>query len=291
MAKIARVAKHTEKEELIFFNTHPYNTNMPLHVESCGISHPDPDYKMERMRTEDKLFGVCVFEYVFEGKGYIECKGKTYEVSAGDSYLLGDEASHLYYADKDEPFGKIWINVRGNFIRSLVSDFGCKRDVVISHTDTSHIFEKIRNGYLSNTDYDKMNDLVAVCATEFVIAVSKNARKSNDCLEERIKAVIDNGLHFDITVADLAERFHISQHHLISIFRNKYEVTPKQYILQKKVWAAKNLLAKESCDMNSVAEILGFSSVYHFSSTFKKLTGETPGSYRAKHAHNDKKTN
>ena len=277
---MTKVVKRNEGEQLLFFNTHTYYTNLPIHVESCGITYPNENYYMERVRQQDTLFEVFVMEYVFEGKGYIECDGRKYEVNAGDSYILGDELSHKYYADKDQPFGKIWINVRGNFISSLVKSYDCNGAVTIANVDTSEIFERIHRAYTSHISYDEANDIIAVCLTEFVILLSRHARKSADRLEDRIKERIDMGLHFDLTVASLAKHFHISEHHLIELFRNKYHMTPKQYILQKKIWAAKSLLSKDTCEIKSMAEILGFSSVYHFTSAFKRVTGETPGEYR-----------
>jgi len=280
--KNVTITKHDEHEELYFFNTRRYNTAAPIHVESCGISHPDPEYYMERKRNAQTLYAVYVMEYVYKGKGYIECDGQKYTVSAGDCYLLGNELSHKYYSDKDDPMEKTWINLRGNFVSALVKTYGCDKPVVIAHADCSGIFKRLRECYTSGADYEETNDIAALCAAEFVITLAKSARKSPDCIEEHIKEYIDNGFRFGVTVSDLAKRFHLSQPYLISIFHEKFGITPKQYILQKKIWAAKSLLGKESCDMRSIAETLGFSSVYHFSSAFKKATGETPGSFRKK---------
>ena len=44
---------------------------------------------------------------------------------------------------------------------------------------------------------------------------------------------------------------------------------------------AKELLADPAMRVHAVAEAVGYSDVAHFSKSFKKLVGKTPGEYRA----------
>ena len=277
---MSSVTKRIKKEERFYSHTRPYKTTDPLYVESMGTTYPDKDYYVERKRDGNTLFNVLVFEYVISGKGYIECDGETYTVSEGDLYLLGDQHSHKYYSDKDDPFEKTWINVRGKFPSALIEAYGCNEPVVIKNTDASAVFERLREGATSDMSYDEWHSLAAVCITELVVALSENSSKGADCIEEKIKFHIDSKPRANVTVASLASTFHLSEPYLISIFKDKFGITPKQYILQKKVEAAKKLLTKGHAEIKEIAEILGFSSPYHFSTAFKKITGETPHSFR-----------
>ncbi|MBQ5809238.1 MAG: AraC family transcriptional regulator [Clostridia bacterium] len=283
------ITKRIQKEERFYSHTRPYKTTDPLYVESMGVTFPDKDYYMERQRDGNTLFNVLVFEYVISGKGYIECDGETYTVSAGDLYLLGDQYSHKYYADKDDPFEKTWINVRGRFPSALIDAYGCNKPVVIKRTDASAVFDRLREGATSDMSYDEWHALVAVCLTELVVALSESSAKGADCLEEKIKFYIDSKPRANVTVASLAAIFHLSEPYLISVFRAKFGITPKQYILQKKIDAAKKLLTKGHSEIKEISEILGFSSPYHFSTAFKKITGETPHAYRTRSANENKK--
>ena len=276
------ITKRIAKEDRFYSHTRPYKTTDPLYVESMGINYADKDYYMERKRDGNTLFCVYVFEYVLSGKGYIECDGEKYTVSQGDLYLLGDQLSHKYYADKDDPFEKTWINVRGKFPSALIEAYGCNKPVIIKKTNAAPVFEKMKQAATSGMSYDQWHGLVATCLTELVVSLSETAEKSADCIEDKIKFYIDSKPRAHVTVASLAETFHLSQPYLISIFHKKYGITPKQYILQTKTEAAKNLLSKGKCEIKEISDILGFSSPYHFSTAFKKQTGETPYSYRKK---------
>ena len=275
-----RITKRIKREERFYSHARPYQVTDPLYVESVGINYADKDYYMERERDGNTLFNVYVFEYVISGKGYIECDGEKYTVTGGDLYLLGDQHSHKYYADKDDPFEKTWINVRGKFPTALIKAYNCNKPVVIRKTDASGVFKRLREGAKSNLSYDEWHALAAVCLTELVVMLHGGYSKSADCIEEKIKFYIDSKPRANVTVASLAETFHLSQPYIISIVRKKFGITPKQYILQGRIDAAKKLLTKGHTEIKEISEILGFSSPYHFSTAFKKITGETPYQYR-----------
>ncbi len=67
--------------------------------------------------------------------------------------------------------------------------------------------------------------------------------------------------------------------HLIDAFRRAYGVPPHTYLLQRRVREAKRLLLAGQPPLD-VALSLGFYDQAHFSGTFKRFTGVTPGHFR-----------
>nr|WP_218649513.1 AraC family transcriptional regulator [Pseudomonas taiwanensis] len=67
--------------------------------------------------------------------------------------------------------------------------------------------------------------------------------------------------------------------HLIDAFRRAYGVPPHTYLLQRRVREAKRLLLAGQPPLD-VALSLGFYDQAHFSGTFKRFTGVTPGRFR-----------
>jgi len=75
----------------------------------------------------------------------------------------------------------------------------------------------------------------------------------------------------------LAESAMISEVYFRKLFKENFGVSPKQYIQELRILKAKNLLKGNLCDsISAVADEVGFSNVYQFSSAFKKATGFTP---------------
>ncbi|MBT8765944.1 helix-turn-helix transcriptional regulator [Metapseudomonas boanensis] len=82
-----------------------------------------------------------------------------------------------------------------------------------------------------------------------------------------------------VSLDQLASLVHRHPRHLIEAFRRVYGVPPHTYLLQRRVREAKRLLLGDQSPLD-VALALGFYDQAHFSSTFKRFTGVTPGHFR-----------
>lgn len=103
---------------------------------------------------------------------------------------------------------------------------------------------------------------------------------SNPGLEEAMTYL---GLHFRETdcLEQASNIFGLSRRRFNDLFKQHYNLTPNQYVIQKKISTAKTLLSSLSLSLGEIAELSGFSDRYYFSKQFKKETGITPSQYRA----------
>lgn len=95
-------------------------------------------------------------------------------------------------------------------------------------------------------------------------------------------AVLDDvvrHLHGTLTVADIAKRLHRSSSYISHLFEQEMHMPLKQYILQQKIKEAKRLLLADY-SISDIAMQLGFSSQSHFQTTFKMVSGMSPGAFR-----------
>ena len=88
----------------------------------------------------------------------------------------------------------------------------------------------------------------------------------------------------DISNSQLAKIAHVSESYVRRLFLKQYSMTPRQYVIAKRMALAKMLLSENKLTVNAVAERCGFSSVFHFCRSFKQTTGETPLSYSKKYS-------
>lgn len=82
-----------------------------------------------------------------------------------------------------------------------------------------------------------------------------------------------------VSLEQLAALVQRHPRHLIEAFRRAYGVPPHTYVLQRRVREAKRLLLDNQAPLD-VALGLGFYDQAHFSGTFKRFTGVTPGQFR-----------
>lgn len=83
--------------------------------------------------------------------------------------------------------------------------------------------------------------------------------------------------HF--TNASIASHLHISEAYFRRLFKERYGVAPKQYILNLRLRKARQLLSERWGSVTEIAESCGFSSVYHFSRAFCRGVGVSPTQY------------
>lgn len=80
---------------------------------------------------------------------------------------------------------------------------------------------------------------------------------------------------------DLAALVGLSRAHFMRLFKATTGMTAHAFVEQLRLQQAQTLLATTNLPLKQVAARLGFSTPASFSLAFRRLTGQTPGSYRA----------
>lgn len=80
--------------------------------------------------------------------------------------------------------------------------------------------------------------------------------------------------------AFLSRKAGMSENNFLRIFRREVGVTPQHYIVQQRIHIAMQMLVETNDSLETIAQRCGFADRYHFSKTFRKITGKTPASFR-----------
>lgn len=106
-------------------------------------------------------------------------------------------------------------------------------------------------------------------------------------LIERIKGSIihkiHNGKNVDIKVnwsVLLGEELKQDYNFLSSLFSSVEGITLEHYIILQKIERVKELLFYDELTLSEISYKLGYSSVQHLSTQFKKVTGQTPTQFK-----------
>ncbi len=91
---------------------------------------------------------------------------------------------------------------------------------------------------------------------------------------------LDANLCGEVRLEDVAACAGLSPAHFCRQFKRAVGVSPRRYILEKRIQRAMKLVVNAESSLVEVALALGFSSQSHFTVTFKKLTGLPPRQYR-----------
>lgn len=102
-------------------------------------------------------------------------------------------------------------------------------------------------------------------------------------IKPAVQMIHDRFLYEPLSVGALAAACHMGESYFQRLFKEKYGMSPKKYIIQLKVNHACELLRMERYNVSQVAEMSGFSDVYFFSRQFKFYMGVTPTGFIKKY--------
>ncbi len=104
---------------------------------------------------------------------------------------------------------------------------------------------------------------------------------------EKIKSVIIGLVHYSndekpsINYSDyISQKLHRDYNYLSTLFSEIEGITIEKYIINQKIERVKELLVYDELSLSEIAFNMGYSSVAHLSTQFKKVTGLTPGFFR-----------
>ena len=75
----------------------------------------------------------------------------------------------------------------------------------------------------------------------------------------------------------------LSKYHFHRLFTATYGRTPAEHLAERRIERAQDLLRATGLTVTEVCMAVGYSSLGSFSSTFRRITGETPSAYQRRY--------
>lgn len=97
---------------------------------------------------------------------------------------------------------------------------------------------------------------------------------------QRVLDYIEASLNVDIRLEELAAQACLSPYHFSRLFREATGLSPHRYVIDRRVQAARQELARSNLSLVEIALEFGFGSQANFTRVFRKATSLTPGQYR-----------
>lgn len=94
------------------------------------------------------------------------------------------------------------------------------------------------------------------------------------------RAYMDRHYDAPLTLRLVADAAGFSPYHFIRLFRATYRQTPHQYLIQRRIERAKELLRATDMSVHAICYEVGFVSLGSFSSLFRRAVGLSPAAYR-----------
>lgn len=97
----------------------------------------------------------------------------------------------------------------------------------------------------------------------------------------RVRNFIDENFLDELCLEELASLACLSKFHFLRCFKEVYDISPYQYVIQKRLGHGKKLLNKQNTSLSEIAYQIGFTDRRAFNKAFRKAFGMSPSEFRA----------
>lgn len=235
------------------------------------------------------------------GKVTYLIEGKAYDLKPWDILFVSSNEVHKPLIDPEETYERIviWINskflekhnAKGNNLMTcfeLASSQKCSLlrlspELLISIKNT---MSQLEAAYKDNEfgNYVLKNALflqVMVYLNRLALKSENNSRNSDIKYDENIDNIlnyINTNLNSDLSLDKLSDKFYMSKYYLMHKFKKYTGYTIYNYIMQKRIIMANNLI-KNGKPITEACFECGFGDYSSFLKAFKKIFGTSPKQY------------
>ena len=262
-----------------------YSGVFKFSLVSAGKVFCRPDWLWDSRKPRLRDFDLWC---ILGGRGTMQTGNHTYELSAGDFFLLYPNIRFYAENDPDDPmvvvFAHFDIFRNGEKIMLLkdspVPDFHRRMPNLLFFDS---LLQRMVEQWLQN-EPDKAELWLAAALSEIAHGRKDSEKPGGDsALTEIVRRVyrqINAQPEQKYSLRKLARKHGACPEHFSRTFTKANGCSFRAAVTGAKLRHAKLLLTSTNYSITAIAEILGFGSVYHFSKLFKKQTGHPPTEFR-----------
>ena len=145
---------------------------------------------------------------------------------------------------------------------------------------TQALFDMVIENYTTNTEEAKMRvqGAMNLLLADFFKDTFINSHKVVKF--QAVLEYIENNFTKNVTVEELASIMNVSTTYFANSFKQAFHISPKQYILNKRLTESQQLLLETDMTVKEIAYALGFENENYFSEFFASKTGISALKYR-----------
>lgn len=248
--------------------------------------HPEEHYfQWDRGRSLPEFQAILITE----GGGTIETQETgTVAFEAPFLFLLFPGVWHRYRPDPQTGWSEYWVAFDGPYPRELLAAGAISPATPFFQTGHS---ETLLAQFLLARDEAQAEALGfrRICAASImqILALATTLPVRTKEESEPMRAVIRKASFLmreradtALSPEDLADELNVGYTNFRRLFKKYTGMSPKRYHSQLRLQKAKTLLQDTGLNIGEIATALAFDTPFHFSSWFKKLTGESPSEWR-----------
>ncbi len=209
--------------------------------------------------------------FLTSGTATLHLYDKTVELETGKIYFI--PAFSIVQSEIEGEMNKFYIHFLADspifgLYRYISDKYSVDADEV-----TEYLFRLVVDNYTKNTHeaYLKVQGAMSLLLSPFFSQVS--ADRHSLLKFEGVLRHIDQNYKRNIPLSELAGIMNISTMYFSNYFKQVFHISPKQYILNKRLSESQRLLLESEMSVKEIAYAVGFENESYFSEFFSKKVG------------------
>lgn len=217
--------------------------------------------------------------YVYAGKGYYLADGERYDVSAGSLISLPTDCWREAYTDPDDPlrlyaFNFNLFDYRLQPVRlalPMLTNIGIQKHLIYSLTTMERVWALKEPTYLL-----KATSMFLEIVHQLVQLVHEGMGSYGDVRVQQVADYVLANLQRQIATRELADLVSLHPAYLNTLVQKHTGYTLRTFVNRIRVNVAEDAIVHEKIPIREAAARYGFSDVFYFSKTFKRIKGYPP---------------
>lgn len=257
-----------------------------FYLSFCGISHCEPlHYYGPAVRP------TYILHYILSGKGVYKVGEKTYQLSAGQVFLIEPDRMTFYQADAKDPWSYIWMGFNGTGAAREMAKLGFSENCLVASTPDGAELKQIVLESMQHTDSSEEDRyFLQGQIYRFMSVLSRSLRTPADNHgpkdNEHVKAAVQYlQSHYDqkVDIEDVAYDLALNRSYLSRIFKAHMGISPKEFLTQFRLSKARELLILTRLSVDEVAHSCGYANALAFGKVFRQEMNMNATAFRRLH--------
>ena len=233
--------------------------------------------------------------YVISGKAKFYSDDVCQAVRGGQIHFVKKGVKHKIVAENEENFRYICLGINPDFTNENlknVEDYFDMDSFVVQDDGNVRIFTEllINEFYLKD---DSSHIMINLYISQIFIALARIIDNSGGKVRREgykysrkqftmyhLLRYIDREYINIKSIKGIAEKLSYSEYYLTHLFKEKMNISIKEYLVRKKMMMACELLKTTDMTITEVAEYLNMGTAHTFSQSFKKVVSISPTEYK-----------
>ncbi len=202
----------------------------------------------------------------------------------GNNLLVIPQGQAFYFQTTHKVYyRKLSLFLLGTNLAAIAGTLGLNEMQMISLPDSKAFIEEMRriDSLLIPSrpeDMPEMSGIVLKLLTK--LSLLQRSQEDNSLILKMAQARLSSDFKPGLNIADIAAELRISPSSLLRLFKEKLNMSPRDYRIRCKIKHAKELLKSTSLSNKEISYRLGYCNQFHFSNEFTRSTGLSPNRYR-----------